>query len=123
MLELTRKRTTAGWTDLCLSVPDAEADDVAVALRELLHAFGYAVRGDLDDDVTYPASEVFPDSTPGKRLRGLRAREDITQAEMADRLGLRKHLSSVMESVNRPITREMSKLIGAEFDISYNALL
>ena len=123
MLELTRKRTTAGWTDLCLSVPDAEADDVAVALRELLHAFGYAVRGDLDDDVTYPASEVFPDSTPGKRLRGLRAREDITQAEMAERLGLRQHHISEMESGKRPITLEMAKRIGAELDNSYKELM
>lgn len=124
MLELTKKRTTAGWTDLCLSVPEAEADDVALALRELLHALGYVVRGDSPEDTAMcPTSEVFPDSTPGKRLRGLRAREDITQGEMAERLGLRQHHISEMESGKRPITLEMAKRIGEEFNISYKVLL
>lgn len=125
MLELTKKRTTDGWTDLCFSVPDAEAEGAAQALRELLHVLGYTVRGNVpeEDDAVHSSSEVFPDGNPGMALRGLRAREDITQAEMAERLGLRQHHISEMESGKRPITLEMAKRIGEEFNISYKVLL
>lgn len=124
MLELTKKQTTAGLTDLCLTVPAEDADEIMQALHDVMHALGYTLNVDApDDNSMYPASEVFPDGSPAMALRGLRVREDITQAEMAERLGLKQHHVSEMENGKRSIGLDMAKRIGDEFGISYKVFL
>lgn len=124
MLELTKKQTTTGLTDLCLTVPAEEADDIMQALHDVMHILGYTLNvDDPDDSVLYSASEVFPNSSPGRRLRGLRTREDITQEEMAERLGLKQHHVSEMENGKRSISIDMAKRISAEFNIAYKVFL
>lgn len=124
MLELTKKQTTAGLTELTFVVPNAEAKGLELALKDLLHAIGYVVKGDDPNASTlYPAAELFPDASPAKALRGLRAREDMTQAEMAARLGLMQHHISEMEIGKRVISLDMAKRIGAAFNMSHKVFL
>jgi transcriptional regulator with XRE-family HTH domain len=56
-------------------------------------------------------------------LRGLRGKEDLTQEELAERIGVTQHRVSEMESGKRSISREMAKRIGKAFNISYRVFL
>jgi len=56
-------------------------------------------------------------------LRGLRVKEDITQAELAERLGISQNMVSSMESGKRSITAKMAKRIEKEYGVTYKAFL
>ncbi|MFA7684732.1 MAG: helix-turn-helix transcriptional regulator [Syntrophales bacterium] len=71
----------------------------------------------------YSAKEVFPESSPGNRLRGLRTREDLTQKELAAALGVRQHHISEMEKGTRAISVDMAKRIGKIYKVSYKVFL
>lgn len=62
--------------------------------------------------------EVFPDAHPGRILRGFRIREDITQEELAKRLGIAQTRVSELESGKRPISRNMAKRLADVFHTS-----
>jgi DNA-binding XRE family transcriptional regulator len=75
-----------------------------------------------------PAEDVFPDlKDPVKRaaamLRGLRHREDLTQIDLAKKIGVSQGDVSGMESGSRPIGKEMAQRIGKVFKIDYRVLL
>jgi transcriptional regulator with XRE-family HTH domain len=80
-------------------------------------------RVDDDGQEWVTADEVFPDGSPAMALRGLRGREDITQAELAARLGVSQNAISEMESGKRPVSVKMAKRIGEVFDIPYKVFL
>jgi len=67
--------------------------------------------------------EVFPDMSPAKVLRGLRGKEELTQAEFAERIGISQHHVSEMETGRRSITMDMAKRIGKVFNVSYKVFL
>jgi len=58
-------------------------------------------------------------SYPSARLRDLRARENITQKQMAEKLGIRQPQISAMEKGILPISLEMARRISKVFNISY----
>jgi DNA-binding XRE family transcriptional regulator len=65
-----------------------------------------------------PAEEAFPDAFdpvkgPAIYLRGLRYRENMTQKQLAQKLGIRQHHLSEMETAKRPISKEMAKKLAA----------
>jgi ribosome-binding protein aMBF1 (putative translation factor) len=75
-----------------------------------------------------PAEEVLPElGDPVERVasafRGLRAREGLTQVEMAERLGLEQGDVSKIESGKRAIGIKLAKRIEAEFKIGYRVFL
>lgn len=76
----------------------------------------------MDHDLI-PANEVFPDSHCGKILRGLRTREDLTQVQLAEKLGLRPHHISEMEHGKRVIGKAMAKRLAKALNASYKPLL
>ena len=70
--------------------------------RGFLRLAGHEVREiNEDGEELYPRAEVFPDSHPGKILRGARVREDITQAALAEKARLKPHHISEMENGKR----------------------
>ena len=71
----------------------------------------------------FTSEEVFPDGSPAMALRGLRGKEDITQAELAARLGISQNMVSDMESGKRNISVKMAKRIGEKFNLSYKCFL
>lgn len=75
-----------------------------------------------------PAEEVFPDiKDPAKRIgiifRGIRFKSNLTQAEIADRLGLDQSDVSKIEKGKRPVGKALAKKIEKEFGIDYRRFL
>ena len=60
---------------------------------------------------------------PGALLRGLRARENLSQIEFAQAIGVTQSDLSKMELGKRPIGKIIAKRIAEKFDIDYRSLL
>lgn len=60
---------------------------------------------------------------PGALLRGIRIREDLTQAEMAKKLKVTQSDISQIENGVRVIGRTIAKRIEELFDVSYRSFL
>jgi transcriptional regulator with XRE-family HTH domain len=73
--------------------------------------------------VLFDAAQVFPDSHPGRVLRGLRTREDLTQAELASKSGLKPHHISEMENAKRPIGKEVARRLAKALNADFRMLL
>lgn len=122
--EIQLHPSSEGRAEICLSVPAAKAAQVRDAIRGMLALAGHKVRCvNTEGERVFSVEEVFPESCPAHRLHGLRVKEDLTQAELADRLGISQNRISDMESGKRPISREMAKRIGSTFNISYKVFL
>jgi DNA-binding XRE family transcriptional regulator len=123
----TKARTTKELTEIRLEVPARDAARVRQAIGGILALVGKGARlldkNQIDDDAIYSFEETFPDSTPGRRLRGLRTREGITQKELADTLGIQQHHVSEMESGVRKIGLAMAKRIAKAYTISHRVFL
>jgi DNA-binding XRE family transcriptional regulator len=117
MLAPTKKPTTEKYTEICIRVP---AENVAM-IRDLLKNAGHVV--DISERELIPADEVFPDSHPGKILKGLRTREDMTQAQLAGAIGLRPHHISEMEHGKRVIGKEVARRLAKALNSSYKMFL
>lgn len=59
----------------------------------------------------------------GLALRGLRARENLTQKALAERLNIAQHHISEMENKKRSIGKEMARRLAKEFNVSYKIFL
>jgi transcriptional regulator with XRE-family HTH domain len=73
-----------------------------------------------------PWREAFPEfagNEHGTILRGARYKEDLTQAQLAERLGIPQRHISEMENGKRPIGKEMAKRLGAALNIGYKVFL
>jgi DNA-binding XRE family transcriptional regulator len=81
-----------------------------------------------DGQESVPASEVFPDlKDPAKRVgiifRGIRSKHDLTQAEVAERLGIDQSDVSKIEKGKRSIGKALAKKVEKEFGIDYRRFL
>ncbi len=75
-----------------------------------------------------PAAKVFPELAddilrPAAVLRGSRNKEDMTQKELADQLGIRQSHLSEMENGKRSIGKNMAKKLAGIFDADYRIFL
>jgi DNA-binding XRE family transcriptional regulator len=119
-----RTQTTGALTEISLTVPSEDAERLCKAINSLLELARPAARlVNEHGEALYSAREVFPESSPGNRLRGLRTREGITQKEFAQALGIRQHHVSEMEKGVRAISKDMAKRIGDAYNISYKVFL
>ncbi len=124
MLAHMKRQTTGESTEFTLTVPSENARQIEAAITGLFALVGHTIRRfNADGEELISGDEAFPNSHPGSRLRGLRAREDITQKQMAEKLGIRQHHIAEMEKGTRSISVEMAKKIGKTFDISYKVFL
>lgn len=122
--EMRLNSTADGMAEICLILPASEAVKAAEAIGSLLRFAGHDVhRIDAEGERLYTVEEVFPDASPAKILRGLRGKEDLTQAEFAERLGVAQHHVSEMENGKRGITLDMAKRIGETFNVPYKIFL
>ncbi len=75
---------------------------------------------------TYSLAEVFPDLVDKEKtiaLRAYRTREDLTQRELAKKVGIPQRHISEMETGKRVIGKEMAKRFAEVLGIDYRALL
>jgi DNA-binding XRE family transcriptional regulator len=122
--ELKLQSAGEGQALISLSIPASHAFSVAEAIKNILTFAGHKVRRvNSEGEEVLSAAEVFPDASPAKALRGLRGKEDITQTELAMRLGITQTMVSDMESGRRAISLKMAKRIGDEFKIAYKIFL
>jgi plasmid maintenance system antidote protein VapI len=78
---------------------------------------------DEDQERLYDFEELFPDFHVGNALRGARTREGLTQAQLAERVGVKIHHISEMENGKRPIGKDMAKRLAKVFKVSYKVFL
>ncbi len=107
-------------------------DNEVITLRLKVHRNNAAkikdfARGiEAGEERTYSVEEVFPDLVGKEKvipLRTYRNREDMTQRQLAQKVGIpRRHISE-MENGKRPIGKEMAKCFGQVLAVDYRALL
>jgi DNA-binding XRE family transcriptional regulator len=123
MLAEMKINTMGGrFEEISLSVPKGNAVIVAEIIRGVLALAGHNVR-QLNDDELINAEDVFPDASPAMALRGFRGKLELTQQELAEKLGTTQNCISDMESGKRSISRAMARRLGEFFEISYKAFL
>lgn len=109
----TKKRPIEDARLLVVACPGANIANVMDFLRNNGCDVNDATPGDGED---VPLEAVSPGRTPGTILRGLRHRENLTQAEFAKRVGIpRRHISE-MENGKRPIGKMSARRIAGEFN-------
>ena len=119
MLALMKTRHTDTQGEIMIHVPFVDMDKVSEAIRGVLELAGHKVRYvNEEGEELHSFEEVFPDAHPGKVVRGLRVKEDITQEELAQRLGIAQTRVSEIESGKRLISRNMAKKLGEAFKVS-----
>jgi len=69
------------------------------------------------------ASEIAKYTEVGAALRGARFKEDMTQKEVAEKLGILPHHISEMEHGKRPIGKAMAKRLAKLFHVDYRVFL
>jgi DNA-binding XRE family transcriptional regulator len=119
---LMKQRRRGKCVEFTFTLPTDGVDEFKRLLCDALAKIGIELH-DENDDESIPAEEVFPEGFPGMALRGLRGKEDLTQEELAERIGVTPNRVSEMESGKRSISREMTKRIGKEFNISYKVFI
>ncbi len=67
--------------------------------------------------------EVFPDHQPGETVRGFRLREELTQAALAEKIGVRQHHISEIENGKRSISLEMAKKLASVLGTDHRVFL
>lgn len=129
MSERMKARTTDGFVEFSLRVPEAQADRVAAALRAIVALLpeGPCVSPlpdeALDDDVLYSPETVFGSRTPGAAVRAYRLREGLTQVALARAIGVTRSVVSDLENGRRPVSGAMARKLGAFFKIEYKLFL
>lgn len=124
MLAHMKTRRTEHEAEIMLTVPLKEAGKVGNAILTMLELAGHKVRHLNDEDEElYAFEEVFPDAHPGMVLNGFRLKMEMTQIELAERLGISQNRVSDMEKGKRPISRTMAEKLGVIFDVPYKAFL
>ena len=124
LAEMMLRSDEEGRGVIQLTVPSANTIKVAEAIRGVLSLAGHKVRRvNSEGEEIVSADEVFPDGCPAMALRGLRGSEDLTQAELAARLGVSQNAISEMENGKRPISTKMAKRLGEEFNLPYKVFL
>lgn len=74
------------------------------------------------------AEEVFPELKKATErvagvLRGFRYREELTQAELAKKMGVKQHHLSEMEHGKRSIGKNLAKKLAKQFKTDYRIFL
>lgn len=107
-----------------LSVPSDLTMQIAAVIRGVLTFAGHEVLCLTGDGEEWASvEEMFPDGSPAMALRGFRGKMELTQSELADKLGVSQNAISELESGKRPISIKMAKKLEKEFDVPYKAFL
>lgn len=118
MSGLTKERTTSGFVDFSLRVPEQDAEKVRAALEAIL-----ALLGREQGDAAPGIVEMFGPKEPGRLIRGARFREGWTQAELARRLEASRSVVCDLERGRRVVSLAMAKRLGKVFATSYKVFL
>jgi DNA-binding XRE family transcriptional regulator len=83
--------------------------------------------GFVDTSDTVPWRDAYPECSEeqliGKALAGVRYREGLTQAQLAEKIGVPQRHISEMENGKRPIGKAMAKRLGDALNVGYRMFL
>jgi DNA-binding XRE family transcriptional regulator len=125
-LELTKKQTTSDFVEIRLRIPRDKQANIRQLIENILSLMDvhYSIQAKPEEnDETVSLEELFPDLNPGSAIRGLRYREELTQAQLADKIGVKRHHISEMENDKRPIGKEMAKRLAKALNTDYKVFL
>jgi addiction module HigA family antidote len=129
MLEPTKKQTTEEFAEICFRVPVVHADRIRAVVDNILALIGGGDlgappnQGQEEEDRLYSVEEVFPDFHPGDTLKGARLMHELTQAQLAAKIGVKASHISEMEKGKRPIGKDMAKRLAKALNTSYQVFL
>jgi DNA-binding XRE family transcriptional regulator len=118
-----KKHSTGDFADICFRVPAAQAHSVREAVEKILELTGieYSISGENDKLVSW--DEAFPQYGAGDTLKGARLMEGLTQVQLADKIGLKRHHISEMENGKRPISKDMARRLAKALNTGYAVFL
>jgi DNA-binding XRE family transcriptional regulator len=113
-----------GRTHIDISVPTGNVLNALETIRGIFALAGHKVRRiNEEGEEVLSAKEVFPEGNPAMLMRGYRGKLDMTQKDLAEKLGISQNRVSDMESGKRPISRDMAVKLGELFDTPYKSFL
>jgi DNA-binding XRE family transcriptional regulator len=121
-----KTRHTEQNAEILLQLPSPAVEKVSRAIEKTLKSMGHSVsmrRLNDEGEELYTFEELFPDAAPGRILRGFRNRDEMTQGELAAKLGTTQTRVSELESGKRHISKRMAEKLGEIFEIPYKAFL
>ncbi len=118
-----KTQTTAGSTELTLTFPECMAAEITADIKRVMDRAWKKYEASIEDNKLYTVEEVLGEITPGDCMRGLRAREGLTQKQLAEKLGVKQHHISEMENGRRTISVQMAKKIQSIFGGTYKSFL
>lgn len=125
-MELTKKQTTSDFVEIPLRIPRDKQANIRELIENVLTLVDvhYSIQTKTgESDETMSLEELFPDLHPGSAIRGLRYREELTQAQLAKKIGVKRHHISEMENDKRPIGKEMAKRLAKALNTDYKVFL
>ena len=126
MSGLMKKQTTENYAEISLLIPAKNKPEIEEFIRNILTFadVDYVIREDADPEKrTFSLEEIFPDLHHGSAIRGLRYREELTQEQLAKKIGVsRQHLSK-MENGKCSIGKEMAKRLAKELNTVYKVFI
>lgn len=81
---------------------------------------------ELEEKEFYSIEELSPETSwnsGGVSIRGARGKEDLTQKQLAEMIGIAQHHISEMENGKRPIGKETAKKLALALNIDYRVFL
>lgn len=120
----TRRTETAEVTLLVDGKREAYTASAALVrrIRGLLRKRPIEVEGSVPADVAL-AGLYAKTGKPATMLRGLRGRDELTQGELAKKLGTNQANVAKMEAGTRPIGKAMAKKLALIFKTDYRVFL
>jgi len=110
-----------------IEVSEGKKSKLYLVSQKTGHAVS-ALLHQLDENNFISAADIFPDladpkKTPGIALNGVRLRLNLTQKEMAKKIGVTQGDLSKMEKGERPIGKKLAIRIGNSLGIDYRRFL
>ena len=128
MPELMKKpRTKSGEPTCQVSVGRSKFEISKSRAERLVRVLTRITTGQFDSD-SAPWREGFEDlvekhGESGLAIRGARARDGLSQAELADKLGTTPQVISLLESGKRPVSKAMAKRLAEVFGGDWRVFL
>ncbi len=125
-MELMKKQTTHGFAEICVRVPIEKIRGVKKNIENMLRLaeINYFIQIEKQKyKDTLSLEEIFPNLHGGSAIKGLRYRENLTQAQLAEMIGVKRHHISEMENGKRFIDKEMAKHLARELNTDYRVFL
>ncbi|MEA3361486.1 MAG: helix-turn-helix transcriptional regulator [Thermodesulfobacteriota bacterium] len=121
MPALTKKPITKVSADLRLRVPVNKVETAKEAIEHTLQLTG--IEYSISEEKYISWQDAFPEYGPGDALKGARLMEGLTQAQLAEEIGIKPHHISEMEHNKRPIGKKIAKRLARALHTGYKVFL